>query len=158
MYTFILIVLMWALIALRIHPNLKSTVYCYAIAFGGLKEWDFAWSMFKNATVASEAARLRAAMACTQEPWLLNRYPCVIHLSIKSNQNSHSHVFFYADIWSTALTHLWSENRMLPLLFSTLHGILWECLLPGILSEQDGDIFLNSKPTFHISPARLTLF
>lgn len=57
-----------------IHPNLKSTVYCYAIAFGGLEEWDFAWTMFRNATVASEASRLRAAMACTQAPWLLNRY------------------------------------------------------------------------------------
>lgn len=57
-----------------IHPNLKSTVYCYAVAFGGHEEWDFAWRMFKNATVASEASRLREAMACTQAPWLLNRY------------------------------------------------------------------------------------
>ncbi|XP_044046036.1 aminopeptidase N-like [Siniperca chuatsi] len=57
-----------------IHPNLKSTVYCSAIAFGGVKEWDFAWRMFKNVTLASEAARLRSAMACTKEPWLLNRY------------------------------------------------------------------------------------
>lgn len=57
-----------------IHPNLKSTVYCNAVAFGGHEEWDFAWRMFKNATVASEASRLRGAMACTKEPWLLNRY------------------------------------------------------------------------------------
>ncbi|KAM4593082.1 aminopeptidase N-like isoform 1-T3 [Odontesthes bonariensis] len=57
-----------------IHPNLKGTVYCYAIAFGGVEEWDFAWRMFKNATLASEASRLRSAMACTKTPWLLNRY------------------------------------------------------------------------------------
>ncbi|KAM7423677.1 hypothetical protein PAMA_000167 [Pampus argenteus] len=57
-----------------IHPNLKSTVYCNAIAFGGVEEWDFAWSMFKNATLASEAARLRSALSCTKAPWLLNRY------------------------------------------------------------------------------------
>ncbi|CAL9702088.1 unnamed protein product [Knipowitschia caucasica] len=57
-----------------IHPNLKSTVYCYALAFGGHEEWEFAWRMFKNATVASEASRLRDAMACTPAPWLLNRY------------------------------------------------------------------------------------
>lgn len=57
-----------------IHPNLKSTVYCSAIAFGGVAEWDFAWRMFKNATLASEASRLRAAMACTKAPWILNRY------------------------------------------------------------------------------------
>lgn len=58
----------------RIHPNLKSTVYCTAIAFGGVEEWDFAWRMFKNATLASEASRLRAALACTKAPWLLNRF------------------------------------------------------------------------------------
>ncbi|XP_070823562.1 aminopeptidase N-like [Chaetodon trifascialis] len=57
-----------------IHPNLKGTVYCSAIAFGGVEEWDFAWRMFKNTTLASEASRLRSAMACTKVPWLLNRY------------------------------------------------------------------------------------
>uniref|UniRef100_A0A674C3U1 Aminopeptidase n=1 Tax=Salmo trutta TaxID=8032 RepID=A0A674C3U1_SALTR len=57
-----------------IHPNLKTTVYCNAIAAGGVEEWDFAWTMFKNATVATEAAKLRSALACTKVPWLLNRY------------------------------------------------------------------------------------
>ncbi|KAK2853498.1 hypothetical protein Q5P01_006159 [Channa striata] len=57
-----------------IHSNLKSTVYCRAVAFGGVDEWEFAWAMFKNATLASEASRLRSAMACTKIPWLLNRY------------------------------------------------------------------------------------
>ncbi|KAJ3593591.1 hypothetical protein NHX12_005925 [Muraenolepis orangiensis] len=57
-----------------IHPNLKSTVYCSAVAFGGTEEWDFAWRMFQNSTVASESARLRSALACTKAPWLLNRY------------------------------------------------------------------------------------
>uniref|UniRef100_A0AAQ4RZZ8 Aminopeptidase n=1 Tax=Gasterosteus aculeatus aculeatus TaxID=481459 RepID=A0AAQ4RZZ8_GASAC len=65
---------MCPLMLTRIHPNLKSTVYCTAIAFGGVEEWDFAWRMFKNATLASEASRLRAALACTKAPWLLNRY------------------------------------------------------------------------------------
>ncbi|XP_003969479.2 aminopeptidase N-like isoform X1 [Takifugu rubripes] len=57
-----------------IHPNLKSTVYCNAIAYGGAEEWNFAWSMFKSATLASEASKLRGAMACTKKPWLLNKY------------------------------------------------------------------------------------
>ncbi|XP_041800155.1 aminopeptidase Ey-like [Chelmon rostratus] len=57
-----------------ISPNLKSTVYCSAIAEGGVKEWDFAWSMFKAATIASEAEKLMYALSCTKEPWLLNRY------------------------------------------------------------------------------------
>ncbi|KAL7866778.1 hypothetical protein AOLI_G00145920 [Acnodon oligacanthus] len=58
----------------KIHPNLRSTVYCYAIAAGGVEEWDFGWRMFKMATVAAEAVKLRSALACTREPWLLNRY------------------------------------------------------------------------------------
>uniref|UniRef100_A0A7N8XZC6 Aminopeptidase n=1 Tax=Mastacembelus armatus TaxID=205130 RepID=A0A7N8XZC6_9TELE len=58
----------------NITPNLKSTVYCNAIAAGGVQEWDFAWSMFKNATVASEAEKLMFALSCTKQPWLLNRY------------------------------------------------------------------------------------
>ncbi|XP_056595840.1 alanyl (membrane) aminopeptidase b, tandem duplicate 1 [Triplophysa dalaica] len=57
-----------------IKPNLRSTVYCSAIAAGGAKEWDFAWDMFKNASLASEADKLRAALACATQPWLLNRY------------------------------------------------------------------------------------
>ncbi|XP_077419319.1 aminopeptidase N-like [Vanacampus margaritifer] len=57
-----------------IHPHLKSTVYCSAVSLGGAGEWDFVWRMFKNATLASEASRLRGALACTKVPWLLNRY------------------------------------------------------------------------------------
>ncbi|XP_076012022.1 aminopeptidase Ey-like [Genypterus blacodes] len=57
-----------------IHPNLKSAVYCSAIAAGGVKEWDFAWSMYKNATIATEAEKLMYGLSCTKEPWLLKRY------------------------------------------------------------------------------------
>ncbi|KAF5892696.1 aminopeptidase N-like, partial [Clarias magur] len=57
-----------------IHPNLRSTVYCRAIALGGATEWDFAWSKFQTATIATEADKLRAAMACSTTPWILNRY------------------------------------------------------------------------------------
>ncbi|KAL0978004.1 hypothetical protein UPYG_G00164620 [Umbra pygmaea] len=57
-----------------IHPNLKTTVYCNAIAAGGVREWEFAWMMLRNSTVATEAAKLRSALTCTKVPWLLNRY------------------------------------------------------------------------------------
>ncbi|KAM9808144.1 uncharacterized protein ACB057_005988 [Neosynchiropus ocellatus] len=57
-----------------IHPNLRSTVYCNAIAAGGAAEWDFAWEQFQSASIAIEADKLRAALACATQPWLLNRY------------------------------------------------------------------------------------
>uniref|UniRef100_A0A673L3E5 Alanyl (membrane) aminopeptidase b n=1 Tax=Sinocyclocheilus rhinocerous TaxID=307959 RepID=A0A673L3E5_9TELE len=56
------------------NANLRSAVYCSAIAAGGEEEWNFAWEMFEKATVASEKDKLRAALACATEPWLLNRY------------------------------------------------------------------------------------
>uniref|UniRef100_A0A4W3JRV3 Aminopeptidase n=1 Tax=Callorhinchus milii TaxID=7868 RepID=A0A4W3JRV3_CALMI len=58
----------------QIPLNLKTTVYCNAIALGGEEEWEFAWKMFKSATIATEEAKLRSAMACSKEPWILQRY------------------------------------------------------------------------------------
>lgn len=57
----------------RIHPNLRSTVYCNAIAQGGEDEWNFAWGQFQNATLVNEADKLRTALACSKEVWILNR-------------------------------------------------------------------------------------
>ncbi|KAL2093494.1 hypothetical protein ACEWY4_010806 [Coilia grayii] len=57
-----------------IHPNLRATVYCSAIGSGGEEEWNFGWRMFKNASIAIEANKLMAALACTNNTTLLNRY------------------------------------------------------------------------------------
>lgn len=60
----------------RIHPNLRSVVYCSAIAAGDEAEWEFGWSQFKIASVANEANKLMFALACTNNTELLNRYVC----------------------------------------------------------------------------------
>ncbi|KAK2503652.1 hypothetical protein MC885_015251 [Smutsia gigantea] len=57
-----------------INPDLRSTVYCNAIALGGEEEWNFAWEQFRNATLVNEADKLRSALACTNQLWILNRY------------------------------------------------------------------------------------
>ncbi|XP_013014240.1 aminopeptidase N [Cavia porcellus] len=57
-----------------IHPNLRTTVYCNAIAEGSEAEWDFAWNQFLNATLVNEADKLRSGLACSNEVWILNRY------------------------------------------------------------------------------------
>ncbi|XP_069622290.1 aminopeptidase N [Ranitomeya imitator] len=56
-----------------IHANLRSTIYCNAIARGGETEWNFTWEKFKSTTNAQEADKLRAGLACSKEPWILNR-------------------------------------------------------------------------------------
>ncbi|XP_061603070.1 aminopeptidase Ey-like isoform X2 [Cololabis saira] len=58
----------------NIIPSLRLTVYCNAVAAGGEAEWDFAWTMYKNSSVASEAEKLAHALSCSRKPWLLNRY------------------------------------------------------------------------------------
>ncbi|XP_067327470.1 aminopeptidase N [Anolis sagrei] len=57
-----------------IAPNLRSSIYCTAIRTGGEDAWDFVWEMFRNATIVSEADKLRSALACSQEIWILQRY------------------------------------------------------------------------------------
>ncbi|KAM5291545.1 aminopeptidase N [Glossophaga mutica] len=57
-----------------IDPNLRSTVYCNAIAQGGEEEWNFAWEQFQKATLVNEADKLRAALACSKQVWILDRY------------------------------------------------------------------------------------
>ncbi|XP_021536217.1 aminopeptidase N [Neomonachus schauinslandi] len=57
-----------------IHPNLRSIVYCNAVAQGGEEEWNFMWEQFQNAMLVNEADKLRAALACSNQVWILNRY------------------------------------------------------------------------------------
>ncbi|OXB77582.1 UNVERIFIED_CONTAM: hypothetical protein H355_002891 [Colinus virginianus] len=57
-----------------ITPNLRSAIYCSAVATGGEDAWDFMWERFLEAPVVAEADKLRAALACSTEPWILQRY------------------------------------------------------------------------------------
>ncbi|NWY55925.1 AMPN Aminopeptidase, partial [Chionis minor] len=57
-----------------IPPNLRSSIYCSIVATGGEEAWDFIWKRFQEATVVSEADKLRTALSCSREPWILNRY------------------------------------------------------------------------------------
>ncbi|KAI1235300.1 hypothetical protein IHE44_0002943 [Lamprotornis superbus] len=55
-------------------PNLRSAIYCSMVATGGEDAWDFIWQKFQNASVVSEADKLRTALSCSPHPWILNRY------------------------------------------------------------------------------------
>ncbi|XP_070828166.1 alanyl (membrane) aminopeptidase-like b [Chaetodon trifascialis] len=58
----------------NIHPNLRSVIYCQAVAAGGKREWDFIWNKFQSSSDTSEKDQLREALSCTKKIWLLNRY------------------------------------------------------------------------------------
>ncbi|NXW77625.1 AMPN Aminopeptidase, partial [Hirundo rustica] len=55
-------------------PNLRSAIYCSMVATGGEDAWDFLWKKFQEASVVSEADKLRTALSCSPHPWILNRY------------------------------------------------------------------------------------
>ncbi|XP_023275699.1 aminopeptidase N-like [Seriola lalandi dorsalis] len=57
-----------------IHPNLRSVIYCQAVAYGGKAEWEFAWKKYQSSSDISEKDQLRKALSCTKTIWLLNRY------------------------------------------------------------------------------------
>ena len=57
-----------------IDPGIKSTVYCTAIAEGGIEEWEFALRRYKTENLAAEKSRLQSALACSKETWILSKY------------------------------------------------------------------------------------
>lgn len=61
------------LFTFSIHPNLRKVIYCSAIANGDEYDWEFAWKEYQKATVPAEKDKLRYALSCTKEIWLLNR-------------------------------------------------------------------------------------
>lgn len=56
-----------------IHPNLRSEIYCQAVAAGEKEEWEFAWDMYQTSSNTSEKDQLRRALSCTKKIWLLSR-------------------------------------------------------------------------------------
>ncbi|CAL4204259.1 unnamed protein product, partial [Meganyctiphanes norvegica] len=57
-----------------ISPNLKSLVYCIAIAGGGELEWDFLWQEYLESNIATEKSTILSALGCSKEAWILSRY------------------------------------------------------------------------------------
>ncbi|XP_066414870.1 aminopeptidase N [Molothrus aeneus] len=55
-------------------PNLRSAIYCSMVATGGDNAWQFLWEKFQEARVVSEADKLRTALSCSPDPWILSRY------------------------------------------------------------------------------------
>ncbi|XP_069189951.1 aminopeptidase N [Procambarus clarkii] len=57
-----------------VSANLKSTVYCTAIAAGGEEEWNFGWNQYLASNLGSEKSTLLSALGCTKQIWILSRY------------------------------------------------------------------------------------
>lgn len=52
---------------------MRAAVYCYGVKLSGYEGWQFVYKRYKNEKIASEAEKLIESLACTNEPWLLQR-------------------------------------------------------------------------------------
>ncbi|XP_073818645.1 suppressor of ER stress-induced death [Musca autumnalis] len=57
-----------------ISADLRSIVYCTAIAFGTEGEWDFAFERFQKSSVSTEKEILLSSLGCSREPWIISRF------------------------------------------------------------------------------------
>ncbi|MEE6509259.1 hypothetical protein FKM82_025163 [Ascaphus truei] len=55
---------------------IRKPIYCYAIAMGGEREWEFAWKMSNRSNIEGEMELdfLIHGMSCTKDPWLIYRF------------------------------------------------------------------------------------
>ncbi|XP_067653154.1 aminopeptidase N-like [Haliotis asinina] len=67
----------------QMYPDLRSTFYCTAVRHGGLEQWEFVYQKYLTEQTSSEKDRLRRALSCTREPWLLQR---VLEMSLNSDE------------------------------------------------------------------------
>ncbi|XP_029427064.1 aminopeptidase Q [Rhinatrema bivittatum] len=58
----------------KIPHSIRRPIYCYGIAMGSDKEWEFAWEMYQKFTDYNERNNLLYGLSCTRDPWLLYRY------------------------------------------------------------------------------------
>lgn len=57
-----------------ISPNIRKSVYCTAIANGGLAEWNFLYGVYLREENANERNLILKSLACSRVPWILVRY------------------------------------------------------------------------------------
>ncbi|XP_034734454.1 alanyl (membrane) aminopeptidase a [Etheostoma cragini] len=111
-----------------IHPNLRSVIYCQAVAAGGKTEWDFAWARYQSSGDTSEKEQLRRALSCTKKIWLLNRY---LEYTLDPDK------IRLMDVGSTI-----SDIAMNP----AGHALAWNFIRAhwDYVSEQDGAMLINA--------------
>ncbi|XP_053387798.1 aminopeptidase N-like [Mercenaria mercenaria] len=96
-----------------IDPGIKSTVYCVAVAEGGIDEWEFVLVQYRTANLADEKSRLLEGLSCSKQPVILSRYlkmaidpneirrqdsvSVIVHISRNTNGRSLAWEFFQAN-------------------------------------------------------------
>ncbi|XP_067424639.1 aminopeptidase Q [Emydura macquarii macquarii] len=107
----------------------KRTIYCYGVAMGSDKEWDFAWKMYNhNNSTELDKDIMLFAMSCTRESWLLYRY---LQYSLNDSLLSSNHT-------STVISNVAATE--------TGQRIAWEFITENwlLLNERDRNEILQT--------------
>lgn len=142
----------------RVPPNLRSAIYCSMVATGGEDAWNFLWQKFREARVVSEADKLRTALSCSPNPWILSRcvwglagpvlcprQPVALGVSAAPASPSPPHRA-PPGTWSTPSTLQRSGSRMPPPPSTALPAMSWGSPWPGTSSVPTGG---RSSPSEH---------
>ncbi|XP_078487941.1 aminopeptidase N [Ciona intestinalis] len=57
-----------------ISPDLRTVVYCQAVANGGSPEWNFVWERYQVEGDSNEKRALQNALSCSKESWIVQRF------------------------------------------------------------------------------------
>ncbi|KAI8500624.1 hypothetical protein Bbelb_214420 [Branchiostoma belcheri] len=57
-----------------IEADFKTSVYCNAVRYGKVDDYDFVWDRYRYSTNAAEQSKLLLALGCNREPWILSRH------------------------------------------------------------------------------------
>jgi len=57
-----------------ISSTYRKAVYCTAIRYGGVTEWEFAFQQFQSTDSFQHQQTLRYGMSCSNDAWIINRY------------------------------------------------------------------------------------
>ncbi|EDW98315.1 aminopeptidase N [Drosophila yakuba] len=52
----------------------RDNVYCTSIEHGSVEDWDFLWTRYQKANVATEKQTILDSLACSQKVWVQQRY------------------------------------------------------------------------------------
>ncbi|XP_038625816.1 aminopeptidase Q [Tachyglossus aculeatus] len=66
----------------KISFPISTPIFCYGIAMGNYRHWEFLWNMYTSDAMEEEQNLLLSALSCSREPWILNRY---LHYSLNQS-------------------------------------------------------------------------
>ncbi|KAL4228896.1 hypothetical protein ACF0H5_011936 [Mactra antiquata] len=63
---------------LRINPDLKESIYCTGVKYGGYRAWHVVLQRYKISQSTSEKRFLMNALTCTDKPWIFNKLADIV--------------------------------------------------------------------------------